>query len=227
MRRSLQTLLTVCLSACCTLTGLAQVGSTDSLWVKGGVIQSGDSIIAALNWRLSGRDPLPGLDTTWSRLSRTEGLIAWAKTDSTQAQIEAQWPRWTDSVAFSLFLDSAGLRLQLLSDTLLASWAPLQLGCFPSSSDQDLQRLMGSLSDLPFESRRFDLATAWMQDHCLTPIALRRLADGFDDEGRRLRLVKSAAITTPDALPSLSSLFFTTRYQDEFLQWLEQQQHVD
>ena len=59
--------------------------------------------------------------------------------------------------------------------------------------------------------------------HCLTPLALRRLLDGFDDEGRRLPLLQSATLTTPDALPSLSSRFFTTRYRDEFLQWLEQQ----
>lgn len=223
MRRLLHALLTVCLTACCALTGLTQGGSADSLWVKGGVITSADSIHATLDWRLNGRAPLPGLDTVWSRLPRTGGLVAWAKTDSTQAQLEAPWPRWTDSVVFSLFLDSAGLGLQLMSDTLMAPWAPLQSGCFPASSDRDLQRLMGSLSELPFESRRFDLAIAWMQDHCLTPLALRRLADGFDDEGRRLQLLQSATLTTPDALPSLSSLFFTTRYQDEFLQWLEQQ----
>jgi hypothetical protein len=223
MRRLLHALLTVCLTACCALTGLTQGGSADSLWVKGGVITSADSIHATLDWRLNGRAPLPGLDTVWSRLPRTGGLVAWAKTDSTQAQLEAPWPRWTDSVVFSLFLDSAGLGLQLMSDTLMASWAPLQSGCFPASSDRDLKRLMGSLSELPFESRRFALAAAWMQDHCLTPLALRRLADGFDDEGRRLQLLQSATLTTPDALPSLSSLFFTTRYQDEFLQWLEQQ----
>lgn len=226
MRRLLHALLTVCLTACCALTGLAQGGSADSLWVKGGVIASTDSIRATFDWRLNGRAPLPGLDTTWSRLPRTGGLVAWARTDSTQAQLEAPWPRWTDSVAFSLFLDSAGLGLQLAYDTVTASWSPLQSGCFPASSDRDLQRLMESLSELPFESRRFELATAWMQDHCLTPRALRRLADRFDDEGRRLQLLQSANLTTPDALPSLSNLFFTTRYQDEFLQWLEQQRPV-
>lgn len=222
MRRLLHAILTVCLSACCALTGLAQGGSADSLWVRGGVISSADSIRARLDWRLNGRAALPGMDTTWSHLPRTGGLVAWAKTDSTQVQLEAPWPRWTDSVAFSLFLDSAGLGLQLVSDTLMASWAPLQSGCFPASSDRDLQRLLGSMSDLAFESRRFELARVWMKDHCLTPTALRRLADGFDDEGRRLGLVQNATLTTPDALPALGSLFFTTRYQDEFLRWLEQ-----
>ena len=223
MRRPLHALFTLCLTACCALPGLAGTGASDSLWVRGGVVDSPDSIVATLDWKVNGRVPLPGLDTTWSRLPRTGGLVAWAKTDSTQAQLEAPWPRWTDSVAFSLFLDSAGLGLQFFSDTLIAPWSPLQSGCFPASSDRDLQGILGSLAALPFESRRLDLAQAWMQDHCLTPDALRRLADGFDDEGRRLRLLQSAVITTPDALPSLSGLFFTTRYQDEFLQWLEQQ----
>ena len=226
MRRLLHAFLPVCLTACCALTGLAQGESADSLWAKGGVVVSADSISATLDWRLNGRAPLPGLDTTWRLLSRTGGLVAWARTDSMQAQLEASWPRWVDSVAFSLFVDSTGLGLQLLSDTLMASWAPRQSGCFPANSDRDLQRLIRSLSDLPFESKRFDVVKTWMMNHCLTPRALRRLADEFDDEGRRLSILQSAAITTPDALPSMSSLFFTTRYQDEFLKWLERQEAV-
>ena len=111
----------------------AQGDPRDSLWVQGR-ITSADSIHATLDWRLNTARRFPAMDTLWSRLPRNRRPRRVGEDDGTQAQLEQAWPRWTDSVVFSLFLDSAGLGLQLATDTLMASWAPRQSGCFPASS---------------------------------------------------------------------------------------------
>lgn len=195
--------------------------SKDSVWVRGGLLPANDSIALEMDWRLDGQIPKPGADTLWTQVPRNSELTAWARTDSTQVQLASNWPKWSDSLAFTLVLDTSGFNLRMPGDTLTSLWQPLQSGCFPATSVRDLEKMLTSLSDTPFEARRYDTAELWLRRHCLTIPGLRRLADGFDDERRRLSLLQSARITHPEALPSLGSLFFTVRYQDEFRQWVE------
>ncbi len=195
--------------------------SKDSLWVRGGLLTSHDTIALEMDWRLDGQTPRRGTDTLWRQVSRNGELTAWARTDSTQVQMASNWPKWSDSLEFTLVLDTAGFNLRLPEDTLTVLWQPLQSGCFPATSARDLEKILIALSDTPFEAKRYDTAVLWLRRHCLTIPGLRRLADGFDDERRRLSLLQSALITQPEALPSLGSLFFTARYQEEFRQWVD------
>lgn len=202
-----------------TIAGLAQ-NSKDSVWVRGTLLLANDSIALEMDWRLDGEIPKPGADTLWTQVLRNSELTAWARTDSTQVQMASNWPKWRDSLAFTLVLDTGGFKLRSPEDTLTAFWQPLQSGCFPTTSTRDLEKMLASLSDTPFEAQRYDTAILWLRRHCLTIPSLRRLVNGFDDERRKLSLLQGARITHPEGLPSLRSLFFTARYQEEFQQWV-------
>lgn len=202
-----------------TFAGRAQ-NSKDSVWVRGGLLPASDSIALEMAWRLGGEIPKPGADTLWTQVPRNSELTAWARTDSTQVQMASNWPKWSDSLAFTLVLDTAGFKLRMPDDTLTVLWQPLHSGCFPATSTRDLEKMLTSLSDTPFEAQRYDTALLWLRRHCLTIPGLRRLVNGFDDERRKLSLLQGARITHPEALPSLGSLFFTTRYQEQFRQWV-------
>ena len=204
-----------------------QASVADSLWVRGGLLPAADSSMVEINWHLNGEIPESGSDTLWKRVPLSGGLFAWARTDSTQVQLEADWPRMADSVDYTLSADSTGLTVVLGADSLHADWKPAQSGCFPAASKRDFDLLVASLAELPFESRRHETAVLWMQRHCLTLTALRRLADTFDDEGRRLSLLQGARVTNPDALSTMGSLFFTNRYEAEFHTWLKMANHGD
>lgn len=212
--------LTLSLTLVLACAGHAQ-GSKDSVWVCGGLFLASDSIALDMDWTLDGQTPKPGADTLWTQVSRNSELTAWARNDYAQVQMASSWPRWADSIEFTLVLDTMGLNLRMPEDTLTALWKPLQSGCFPATSVRDLEEMLASLSETPFEAKRYDVAVVWLSQHCLTIPGLRRLADGFDDERRRLSLLQSARITHPEALLSLGSLFFTARYQEEFRQWVE------
>lgn len=218
LRVSLHSLI-LSLTLVSTFAGHAQ-NSKDSVWVRGTFLQVNDSIAVEMDWRLDGEIPRPGADTLWTQVPRNSELTAWARTDSTQVQMASNWPKWSDSLTFTLVLDTVGFKLSMPEDTLTAFWQPLQSGCFPATSTRDLEKLLTSLSDTPFEAQRYETAVIWLRRHCLTIPGLRRLVNGFDDERRKLSLLQNARITHPEALPSLGSLFFTARYQKEFRQWM-------
>ena len=192
----------------------------DSLWVRGGLTLS-DSMAIVVEWRLGGQDPGSGTDTVWTRISRSDALLAWARTDSAQVQLDAPWPARTDSAEFQLALDSSGLSLCLVRDTLRAFWGPLETGCFPSTRNQEVNQLLEDLRDIPFESKRLDTAVPWLRRHCLSIPDLRRIANQFDDDVRRMSVVQVAHITRPEVMPSLVDLFFSSRYKAQYLEWLK------
>ena len=214
-----------CLILCATLihahAGCAQI-SSDSLWVRGAVTVANDYITTEMGWSLDGQMPGTGSDTLWSKVSRLSELTAWARNDSTQVQMEYSWPKWADSIGFVMLLNYDGLNLSIREDTLTEPWKPRNSGCFPATSVRCLENILDAMSTTPFEAQQHQKAMLWMRGQCLTIPSLRRLADGFDDERRRLSLLQSAHTTHPEALMSLGSLFFTTRYQEEFAQWLQQ-----
>ena len=192
----------------------------DSLWVRGGLTLA-DSMAVDVEWRLGRQDPEGETDTVWTRISRSDALLAWARTDSTQVQLDAPWPTWVDSAEFQVALDSSGLSLRLVRDTLRAPWGPLESGCFPTTPTHEVNQLLQDLGDLPFESKRLDAAVPWLRRHCLSIPDVRRIANLFDDDGRRMSIVQVARITRPEVMPSLVDLFFSSRYKAQYLEWLK------
>lgn len=192
----------------------------DSLWVRGG-LTSADSMAVDVEWRIGGTAPDGGSDTLWTQISRADGLLAWARTDSNQVQLDARWPAWADSAEYQLVVDSSGLSLQLLHDTLSAPWAALEFGCFPATPARDVDRILRAMEELPFESKRHDAAVLWMRRHCLSIPDLRRIANQFDDDMRRMSILQGARVTRPDVMPSLSDLFFSSRYKAQYMDWLK------
>ena len=61
----------------------------DSLWVRGGLTLA-DSMAVDVEWRLGGQDPEGETDTVWTRISRSDALLAWARPASTQVQLAPQ-----------------------------------------------------------------------------------------------------------------------------------------
>ena len=214
---SLTATLLVGWASCATLC------AQDSLWVRGGIQAGGDGIPAEVHWRFGPAAPDPGLDTLWMPVHRQAPLTCWGSSEFGRSQMEANWPRYTDSVTVSLFPDSSGLVLCLGPDTLRQKWTLATSGCFPATPSAAFQTWLLRQSDTPFERRRHDAALAWLQDHCLTVPHLGRLLDSFDDEGRRLTLLKRAQVVRPGQLGTLSNRFFSSHYRAAFDAWLSEQ----
>ena len=199
--------LLIALVLCGTGWGMS---AQDSLWVRGGLTLV-DSMAADVEWRIGGLEPGEGSDTTWTRILRADGLLAWAKTDSGQVQLDACWPVWADSAEYQLLVDSSGLSLAPFQDTLHAPWAALQAGCFPATPAREVDRALQSLEDIPFESKRHDAAVLWMRRHCLAIRDLRRIANRFDDDARRMSLLQGARPSPMSCPPWATSSAPATR----------------
>lgn len=196
-------------------TALAQ----DSLAVRGWITASPDSMaLQPLVQLTSIMHPAPP-DSAWIRVKRKAPVRCWSEGKNGKAQLEATWPRFGDSLSFTVQTDSLGLYWALGADTLFAAWSKTNKGCFPFIPSSAAQDFIQTLQDMPFESKRQLLVMSWLDDHCLRVSNLQNLLAAFDDESRRLNIIQNAVVSDPEHLSTLSGSFFTAHYKKAFDQW--------
>ena len=196
-------------------TALAQ----DSLTVRGWITASPDSMASQPLVQLTSiMHPAPP-DSAWVRVTRNAPVRCWAEGHYGKAQVEATWPRFGDSLSFTVQTDSLGLNWALGPDTLFAAWSKTNKGCFPFIPSSTAQDFIQTLQDMPFESKRQLLVMSWLDDHCIRVTNLQNLLGAFDDENRRLSIIQNAVVSDPEHLGTLSGSFFTAHYRKAFDQW--------
>ena len=133
---------------------------------------------------------------------RTGGLVAWAKTDSTQAQLEAL-ATLDDSVVFSSSSTARDWGCSSCPTRSFVLGAPA-IRMLPCQFGRDLTRLIRSWSEDCHSNRRQQLRLGRRVDagplfDARSPCAALRT----DSTTRAAAaLLQSATLTTPDALPS-------------------------
>lgn len=209
----------------CTTLVKGQSSGADSLWLMVHVADTPDSIVGdlRLGMQWNGKTTTPFDSMQWIGPAHT-GLQFWAVSDRGRLQMECRLPLRTDSAVFSLNCDSIGCAFALAGDTVRAPWVARSEGCFPATSNRDLQRTLTSAMQEPFESIRFSKLTGALSKQCLQPEQLKQCAALFDDEERRLKLIQSAPCTAPSLLEELTPLFATQYFRDQFLQWIQSSQ---
>ena len=158
-------------------------------------------------------------DSTWHRFARLDPVVAWSKGPLGQAQIQTQWPRSGDSLTVEVTVDSTGLTWRTPNDTLLAAWSSPTGGCFPVTPHANSVNFAALIQDIPFESKREDISLQWIQNQCLRTTSLKLILDSFDDENRRLTLIRKTNFHDLEAVGSLDQNFTTSYYREAFTLW--------
>lgn len=198
----------------------------DSLWVRSEVDPGPDTLAAECHWLATGMDKRGDRDTLWTQVARHSSLSVWGTSARGRAQLETPWPQHGDSLTVALWADSAGLHCVLALDTLKGPWSPRTAGCFPAAPLKEWNRFHEALLEQPFESQREAMSKAWLDQHCLTLQMAAELAEGFDDERRRLDLLKLASVTQPSLRGKWKDTFSSNRYREAFDAWWMQAQSI-
>ena len=158
-------------------------------------------------------------DTTWHRFARLDPVVVWSKGPLGQAQIQTQWPRLGDSLTVVVTADSTGLNWRTPNDTLVAAWSNPTGGCFPATPHANSVNFVALLQDIPFESKRELLSLQWIKNQCLSTTSLKLILGSFDDENRRLTLIRKTNFHDLEAVESLNQNFTTSYYREAFNLW--------
>ena len=195
----------------------------DSLVIEGSVTNVPDSLLPGLELQvdIAGHILHPG-DSLTACVPGHSSLRAWGSCALGRTQWESGLPARVDSIAFELVADSAGIALCWPTDTVRLPWQPMADGCFPATSNRDVVRILEQAAGEPFESARFELWRSWLPNRCMSLDQLRSIAALFDDEGRKLDIIRSAPCTDPDRLTELAPLFDSNHYRNTFLEWAEE-----
>lgn len=200
--------------------GAQRQARTDSIVIEGSVTTVPDSLLPGLELQvdLAGHMLHPG-DSLAASVPGHSAVRAWGSCVLGRAQWETGLPARVDSISFNLLVDSTGIALCWPTDTVRCAWQPTNNGCFPATSNRDVVRILEQAAGEPFESARFELWRSWLPNRCMSLDQLRSIASLFDDEGRKLDIIRSAPCTEPDRLTELAPLFDSKHYRNTFLEW--------
>jgi hypothetical protein len=194
-----------------------------------------DSLRMDVQWAEMPDSLLPGLeieleaggcvfhpsDSIEFSLLKGSSISVWARYDGGRLQFDHSLSRFQDTVYCTLGCDMLGCVMNMGSDTLRFLWRSQGAGCFPAVRDHEVERVLRDALSEPFESKRLARLQPWMMEQCLTLEQLRRCAAAFDDEERKLQLLRDASCTTPSHLHELGTVFASQRYRDRFLEWVQ------
>jgi hypothetical protein len=196
---------------------------------------SGQDSLHVLGWTPPTDDPLAleiplqiktsihnlSWDSTWHLVPRNAPILIWTKGTMGQAQLQAEWPRYGDSLTVRLTADPEGIIWESPVDTLIALWSPATTGCFPVTTGLEAMAFVNRIKAIPFESKRELNTVQWSKNECLSTSILKLILDVFDDENRKLTLIKTANISDPKNAGTLVQSFSTARYTEAFSLWWE------
>lgn len=194
---------------------------SDSLFLEGAITTMVDSLLPGLTMQvwIGGQEFQPG-DSIRFKARRPVDVQCWARCTLGQVQFEADLPMRADSIPIAIHIDSAGVALAWKGDTLTSGWQPATHGCFPAAPRAEFDALLAEAAAEPFESMRLTLCGEWLDGHCLTPQQLLRLAAVFDDEERKLNLIRRASCSDPAGIHALETVFSSQYFLEAFRKWL-------
>jgi hypothetical protein len=202
---------------------------------SGQMPMGGDSLQLQVQWAAMSDSLLPRLemeleadgqsfhpaDSIGISLLKGSSISVWARFDGGRLQFDHSLSRFKDTVSCVLGCDMLGCVLTVDQDTLRFLWSPAGTGCFPAVRNHEVERVVRDALSEPFESKRLARLQPWIKEQCLTLEQLRRCAAAFDDEERKLKLLRDASCSTPSYLHELGTVFASQRYRDRFLEWVQ------